>query len=234
MERLVHEVVLRVDDDGITEDFLARDRHALRLQEWRVVDKIVPAEVRGLILVCRPAIGQGVGDVVRRDNVEAVVLQGARDLVSLEVEDVEVQVLVRLAEVRDVAVHLDVAERPQDADIELDGLRGGRRLQVVDDLVQAVHPGRDALEESLPLRRQVAAALRALDQRDAEGALEILHLRAEGRLRDVRLLGRAREVLHPPVYDEAFHLLDAWQISCHKSLSIYPPAVFNAAGKSKP
>lgn len=144
------------------------------------------------------------------------------------------QVLVRLAEVRDVAVHLDVAERPQDADIELDGLRGGRRLQVVDDLVQAVHPGRDALEESLPLRRQVAAALRALDQRDAEGTLEILHLRAEGRLRDVRLLGRAREVLHPPVYDEAFHLLDAWQISCHKSLSIYPPAVFNAAGKSNP
>ena len=222
MERLVHEVVLRVDDDGITEDFLARDRHALRLQEWRVVDKIVPAEVRGLILVCRPAIGQGVGDVVRRDDVETVVLQGARDLVSLKVEDVEVQVLVRLAEVRDVAVHLDVAERPQDADIELSGLRGIGRLQVVDDLVQAIHPVRDAREEDLPRLRQVAAALRALDERDAERALEVLHLRAEGRLRDVRLLGRSREVLHTPVDNEAFQLLDAWQISHHKSLPIDP------------
>ena len=83
------------------------------------------------------------------------------------------------------------------------------------------------------LRRQMAAALRRRWISRRRGYSQILHLRAEGRLRDVRLLGRAREVLHPPVYDEAFHLLDAWQIY-HKSLSIYPPAVFNAAGKSNP
>lgn len=196
VERLVHEVILRVDDDGQARDRLARDRHNTRLQERRVVDEIVPAEVRRLVL----------GRAARRQRIG----------------DVEAQVLVGLAEVRDVAVHLDVAERPQDADIELSGLRGIGRLQVVDNLVQAIHPVRDAREEDLPRLRQVAAALRALDERDAERALEVLHLRAEGRLRDVRLLGRSREVLHTPVDNEAFQLLDAWQISHHKSLPIDP------------
>lgn len=221
VERLVHEVIFRVDDDGQARDRLARDRHNTRLQERRVVDEIVPAEVRRLVLG-RAARRQRIGDVVRRGDVEAVILQRAADLVRLEIEYVEAQVLVGLAEVRDVAVHLDVAERPQDADIELSGLRGIGRLQVVDNLVQAIHPVRDAREEDLPRLRQVAAALRALDERDAERALEVLHLRAEGRLRDVRLLGRSREVLHTPVDNEAFQLLDAWQISHHKSLPIDP------------
>lgn len=46
MERLVHEVILRVDDDGQARDRLARDRHNTRLQERRVVDEIVTVNLK--------------------------------------------------------------------------------------------------------------------------------------------------------------------------------------------
>ena len=117
-EGFIHEIIFRIDDQRFLQNFFTRDGHLRRLQQRCIINETVPAEMRNGKRL-RDAVGKIFRNKIRGNDVEPVIAQRAANLVHLEVKDIEAQILVRLTKMCDMAVHLDIAKRAEDTDVQL-------------------------------------------------------------------------------------------------------------------
>ena len=87
-----------------------------------------------------------------------------------------------------MAIHVNISQRAQYGDIKLDRRAFRAFLHLRYSLAQLRNADLRLGQKSHACLRQVTAACRAADQCDADRFLKLLHLHAERRLRDVRLL----------------------------------------------
>ena len=131
------------------------------------------------------------------------------DLVGGHIKYIKLHIGMKLPETGHVTVHLDVSQRPEDANIQLHRFFHCRS-DIIHDFPKSLHPLPDAGKKTLPLFREMAAPGRPLNELYLQNALQMLDLGAESGLGNIGFSGSPGEIACPPIDDKALHLLNGW------------------------
>lgn len=138
-------------------------------------------------------VAEGVGIDRREDRVELVGADLREHVLLRALDEVDRDARVLVVEVGDDGVEVIQAGRPHAAEAQVPAQQPGDLVELV---AQAVDLGDHALgvvQDEVAFGRQVDAATRAREERDAELGLQAAELLGDGRLGEMQLLTGLRE-----------------------------------------